>query len=327
MMKIIGHQQITEYLSRVAKTNNPSHAYLFSGPEHVGKATVAKWFAKTLLCEEEASCGTCRACVEIEKEIYPDFYHVRSDNEKRGITIDEIRKIRLALSHTSFRNGYKIAIIDPVNEVFKEAANAFLKLMEEPPGKTVFILIAHGLENVIPTIISRAERITFSLVPRDEIASALPISYSPEQKEFIARISLGRIGQALTASPETIRKQAEDEREILELLMAPAHTQLLLLQKLIKRQKARPARPLARLTEYVGNILHDALLHKIGLGERVVHKYIGRELKEFNSHLKLSQIFLALDRLLAIDSDMRHNVNEELIWSEFFLKLSRTAPS
>lgn len=316
-MKIIGHQKILKYLSKAVVNNLVSHAYLFAGPKHVGKATVARWFGKILLCErttEGVPCGACRACVEVEKGVYPDFHYIIPEDTKM-INIDAVRGLKAALSKTPLRNSYKIVIIDPAEALGGEAANALLKTLEEPYGKTVFILIAHAPAGIAETIISRAELITFSQVSRTEIMQALPETYSNEQKEFVARVAMGKVGLALSMNKETIHERANDEREIARLLAAPSHEQLVSLPRLRERLGDKMA-------EYTATILRDILLYKIGRAERMVHRYLARELVCLGTRLKLPAVARALDALLAMERDMRHNVNEELLWSTLLLQLS-----
>jgi len=322
-MKIVGHKKILAYLSKTSSAKTISHAYLFYGPEHVGKSTVARWFGKMLVCEKScgAPCEMCRACVEIEKGIYPDFHNIQAGSHTSLISIDEIRTLKLALSHTSLHNSYKIVIIDPIEALGPEAANAILKTLEEPHGKTVFILIANVLTGIAKTIISRTELITFSNVSRAEIIKALPETYSSEQKEFIARITTGKIALALSLTPEIIHERAKDEREILKLLTSPLHEQIVLTPKTIERlgEKTR---------EYTASLLRDILLYKIGGKKYVIHRYLARELYDLGKKIRLSAVTGALNELLAMTSDIRHNVNEELLWSTILLKLSsKDAPS
>lgn len=140
---IIGHQHILNYLKKSIEKNRISHAYLFEGPEYLGKKAVALWFAKTLGCQK------------------PDITIVLTPADKKEISIEQIRELRRYLSLSSHSSPYKIAIIDEAEKMTDEAVNALLKTLEEPRGNAVLILITNTPSALPETILSRCEEIKF----------------------------------------------------------------------------------------------------------------------------------------------------------------------
>lgn len=165
---VIGHQKILEFFQRSIQKQQLSHAYLFTGPAHLGKKTAAQEFIKMLGGQE------------IKKDIHPDILIVEPEMiEKKGIkkeaeiSIDQVRQIQHQLSLCPYQAPYKIALIDQAERMTREAANALLKTLEEPTPKTILILISSQPQLLLPTIISRCQIIKFLPVPLAEIEKSL----------------------------------------------------------------------------------------------------------------------------------------------------------
>jgi len=174
---IIGHQKQFLSLKKSAELNRLAHAYLFSGPEKVGKRTVALELSSFLLKEDLAS------------KQHPDFILVGLEPEKTEIEISQIRDLIWKLALKPYSAPLKIAVIDGAHLMNKDAQNCFLKTLEEPAKDTLLILISAYPKGLLPTIISRCQVINFYPLPQKEIEKA----FSKE----IADISLGRPGRAV----------------------------------------------------------------------------------------------------------------------------------
>lgn len=220
-MQIIGHQNIWKFLVKSKKAEKISHAYLFSGPSEVGKKTVALEFVKLLNCENnngrEIPCQKCRACKDIEKLSYPDLIFIKPS--KKEIYISQIRELIWKLALEPYSGRYKVAIIDDAHLMNKEAQSALLKTLEEPKGKSVIILITAFPELLLPTIISRVEKLRFSLVPKKEIMGYLIRKNISEKllKELVD-FSIGKVGEVIylleqqREREEIFKKQKELDR-------------------------------------------------------------------------------------------------------------------
>lgn len=232
---IIGHQKITDFLNKSIVNSRLAHAYLFIGQEHLGKQTVALEFAKSLQCQDKSGynlsfCDKCVSCQEINKNSHPDVLLVapeiieeKGKKREQEIGIEKIRDIQRQVSLFSFRGGYKIIIIDSIEKMTRQAANALLKTLEEPSAKTIFILISSAPRVLLPTIISRCLMIKFSLVGSELIEKALKKIGSADLKISLAKIirfSAGRPGLALAYlnQPELIRAKEKALKETEEVL-------------------------------------------------------------------------------------------------------------
>ena len=152
---IIGNERIAEMLEKNYKTKKLSHAYLFEGPEHIGKKTLALGFCKLLLDDGKENI--------LEN---PDLIILSSSKENKQITIEEIRKLEKTLGLYPYCSKYKIAVIEQAEKMNKAAANALLKTLEEPNKTTVLILLSSNSKNIPETIKSRCRRLKFLPVKR-----------------------------------------------------------------------------------------------------------------------------------------------------------------
>ncbi len=168
-----GQEHVTSTLKNAIKNERLAHAYLFTGPRGVGKTTAARILAKSLNCDKGIStvpCNQCSSCKEISEGINTDVYEIDGASN-RGI--NEIRSLREKIKYVPSSGRYKIYIIDEVHMLTKEAFNALLKTLEEPPEHVVFIFATTEPHKVPPTIISRCQRFDFRRISTQEINQSL----------------------------------------------------------------------------------------------------------------------------------------------------------
>src|SRR3990172_311429 len=191
---VIGHRPILEMLGNDAV--RPSHAYLFVGPGSVGKAAVARRFAASLLCGDDAGCIR-----RVLANGHPDLTLVEPDG-KTVLTVDRARETIARAVLTPVEASHKVFVFEEAGAMNEEAANALLKTLEEPSASTVFILVAESEDELPPTVASRARTVLFGRVPDDEIAAALEAhGVDADQAERAAAASGGRAGGALVLAP------------------------------------------------------------------------------------------------------------------------------
>ena len=181
----IGHQPIISQLNRLKNNNSLTNTLLFSGPIGIGKCTLAFRYSNYIFADTTSSFMDYKQLdnntfSQISNHSYPNLHYISNTDENGSsleIKIEEIRKLKENLTGKLLNGGYRVIIIDTINDLNKSAQNALLKILEEPPVNTLFILITHNISNVPDTILSRCLKFSFN---------SLSIS---DTKEVIAHLS------------------------------------------------------------------------------------------------------------------------------------------
>ncbi|TFG35406.1 MAG: DNA polymerase III subunit gamma/tau, partial [Parcubacteria group bacterium] len=226
--EIIGQEHVVKTLSNALASGKVSHAYLFSGPRGSGKTTIARVMAKSLNCSDRKAgdfepCNKCSSCLEIGEGRSMDLIEIDAASH-RGI--EEMKELINGIQFSPSKSNYKVFIIDECHQLSKEAANALLKTLEEPPGHAVFILATTELHKMISTILSRCQRFDFRKLTVAEIVRRLEILIGNEKAriekpalELIAINASGSIrdaesllGQVLTFEDSSSKQEIKAEK-------------------------------------------------------------------------------------------------------------------
>ena len=218
--EIIGHRRPIRLLQKAILNDHLPQAYLFHGPEGIGKRLTAVTLAKAVNCKEgkEDCCDECLSCRKIEDSNHPDVMVIRPDGQ--FIRIDSIRQLRRALSYRVYEGKRRVCILDGADQMKAEGANALLKTLEEPPPDTLLILVARERESLLPTIVSRCQQVRFTSLPIDEMIEELTRRLSMEKGEtkILAELSQGSLGRAAEMfEHEVWEKRPEIIRDLMDL--------------------------------------------------------------------------------------------------------------
>lgn len=154
------HQMQWQDFSQLLQQEKLPHAIMLAGPRKIGKLQLARALAFRLLCEtpqEGFACGNCRACMLNKAETHPDLLFLSPEEGSKSIKVDQVRELTQFLGKTSQQGGFKLVVIDPVEAMNANSANALLKSLEEPSGQTMMLLVCHNPSLVLPTIRSRCQ--------------------------------------------------------------------------------------------------------------------------------------------------------------------------
>jgi len=332
---ILGHRNIVEYLQRCVLNDHLAHAYLFVGPDHVGKQTVARYFMQSILCEgfegvRYIPCQRCVHCQQYNNRVHPDVNYIERGQGNKSISIDQIRQLIQNLSLKTFISKYKIALVDQAEYLEEEAANALLKTLEEPSGKTVILLIAHTLESLPETIISRCQTVHFRSLSTKTLKeylqneSGLPLRIQSE----ISHLAQGKPGKVINwlHNEADLQIHQESVRQKLSYFRLSHHEVLLCIKEMLPgtllfNQKIDCLR--GELDVWIG-VVRDILLVKFGL-EQIIHNYFAQEeIGKLAHHLSLPYLVGLMKQLLEYKRLLRRNPNPELLLENLLIKITNT---
>jgi DNA polymerase-3 subunit delta' len=203
-----GHDAQVQALAHALARGRLAHAYLFVGPPGVGKRLFAGELGKALLCDAAAgtlrACDHCAACTLVKAGTHPDLFVVGRPAGRNEVPIDVMRELCRGFALKPARGRGKVAILDDADDLNEEAANCFLKTLEEPPPRSVFILIGTQVERQLPTVLSRCQVVRFAPLPEPQVTELLRRQGVPEPLlARLAKFGAGSPGQALAlADPE-----------------------------------------------------------------------------------------------------------------------------
>lgn len=316
---VIGQEEAVGRLKRAVETASVSHAYLLYGPSGVGKRALALAFACALNCAD-GGCGVCPSCRKILSGNHPDVSIVVPGGNH--LSIEQIREMGSLVHLKPFEGSRKVYILELVNTMTPEAANAFLKGLEEPPARVVFVLTAPGLEGVMPTIVSRCQPVPLRPTSKARIAEALRVRYGTSDSDaaLIAGLSGGVLGRALELAGDEDALQSR-----IKLL------------RLLGQVKERSA---PGLVELKGDLLtaaggdvdlilriflsfaRDALVLKETSAEALVVNFDQRaELAAFAGQAETADLVGVVEAIQRAERGLRYNVNKDLTLEEMLLSV------
>ncbi len=214
--RLIGHGEVAAMLAAAYRAGKLPHALIFAGPVGIGKATLAFHLAHHLLKHPQSDIAPDTLAIpdpssplfrQIATGAHPSVLHLtrpmndRTKSYKTVVTVDEIRRVEGFLSRTSHDGGYRIVIVDPADDLNANAANALLKNLEEPPRRTLFVLIVHAPGSLLPTIRSRCQAVRLAPLGDEELMRVLDGMEPPPPQDTAARAALAtRAGGSVRAA-------------------------------------------------------------------------------------------------------------------------------
>ena len=226
--RILGQEQPKKILKNALQSSNVAHAYLFHGQESIGKKQIAIELAKSLNCASPIkgdACDECTSCRKIENRTHPDFFFVEPIKNtptarEAVIKIEAIRELQRKLAFHPYEGKVKAAIIDNADLMNLQAANSFLKTLEEPPSATILILISSNPFKLLPTLISRCQTIQFQPLTHENIKKILKEIMTEQMigNDTLAFRTLRSRGSVKKALAEDIESIVNIRKEIVSLL-------------------------------------------------------------------------------------------------------------
>jgi len=234
--EILGHERQIAVIRRNAVTGQMPPAYLFHGEEGIGKRMIAMELAKAVNCTGEHepgdSCGVCQDCRNIVSGCHPNIsvmaLEANPDTGKmrQAITVDQVRAAQDYLSLKAVGEGRKILIVDGAHLMNEEAKNAFLKTLEEPPEMSHVVLVTSRPGSLLATILSRCRAVSFQPLKEGLVAKLLAerAGMDPAEALFVAGMTGGRVGEALSADPADLAERRRYVMDVFEFLPGSSYS-------------------------------------------------------------------------------------------------------
>lgn len=343
---IIGHENIKRFLKTGLSNRSLAHAYLFHGPEKVGKTTTAEIFAKSILCDhykeysslasvldapdivEPLPCGQCESCQQFDKGLYADYYLLQREvNEKTGdkklnISVGQIRDLQEKISKRSFLNSYKIVIIKEAELMTKEAANSLLKTLEEPTSKTVIILITNAKELILETILSRCQIFKFLPITKEAIYDYL-IERGAKRNEALelSGLSQGRPTVALRFIESTTAfvEYKEEIEKWLSLFAKNTIERFKFVDNLLKN-KPSTDKLIKELNEFSGLVRDLLIVDKVSVN-LLGHRYLDQELNKIVSSRTENNLLITMKKIEETKKYLKQNINAKLALEQLIINI------
>lgn len=319
---LVGNSHVVKFLAKSLANNTVAGSYIFTGPDNLGKTTVANFFAKSLVClarnKQGEPCGKCQSCQQTTKGIYSDIYLINRDKDKKNISIEQIRDFIRSLSLSSFLNSYKIGIIKHAEDLSSEAVSALLKTLEEPKNKVVIILITSYLEMLPATILSRSQILKFHPLSADIIYDYLIKSYQTSRsvaKNF-SRLCFGRPALAIKFFEdkdffESYKKKVE---VFFNFIDADVNKRLIVIDEFIgadaKGQES--ARLALRTIEVWQGLVRDLFFLFLEQDDLIQHQIFVEELRTMKDKMDIDKLFKIIDLLKQAREYIKTNVSPKL---------------
>ncbi len=317
---IKGQDRVITLLRRAIERERLPHAYLFLGPEGVGKKLAALALAQVVNCAEAGTdfCGRCPSCRKISKGLHPDVV-LLEPQEGGSIKIEHIRRLQQEIAYKPFEGRVKVWIIDQAERLTLQAANCLLKTLEEPPAHSLLILVAAQAAALLPTVVSRCQQVNFlRLKPPVLKQLLLAQGIAPEALELGVALAEGGLARVSQGQLEEFWAQRE---EILEYLQGRRNkfSDVFALGNKLSKQKEQ----IEQLVRLFSLWYRDLLLLKLGMGsDLLVNQDKFAQLSQQAERMGLSSIQQRLGLIQESFSALRYNANPRLVLEEVLLQLN-----
>jgi len=311
------HPQQWQQLQARRQQGQLPHAMLFTGEGGIGKAEFALQFARSLLCEQPDTlghaCQQCASCQRFNAGTHPDLIRVEPEEAGKPIKVDQIRKIIGDLTLASHYGGYRVLLMDPADAMNSNAANSFLKTLEEPPANSVLLLVSAMPSRLPATIRSRCQILRFAVPAEMVVKEWLRKQQSVDDQELQAALHLSA-GAPRLAEQYLQQGWLEQRQSLLQSLVALA------------RGKLNPASVAAQLLKQDRHLpihwLYDWIADLIRLANNnnnIKNKDLERDLQNISKQVDLRQLHILLDKVQQADRLADTTLNQQMLWEDLLI--------
>lgn len=359
LASFIGNAQVVHLLRRAVEQDRLPHALIFAGPSGVGKCTLAVLLAQHLNCLSPAggdACGRCTACrktlavlqsrylacltpkgetpcgncdsCKVLSGRHPDVRILTPAQGKTVISMEQVRDLIAEVSYQPFEGRYRVAILDPVDQMAPHAPNSLLKTLEEPPSRTVIILVTTKPFELLPTIRSRSRTLQFSGIPQHQIEDFLVRSEgrAPDEARMAAALSRGSLAAALDFDGELYQELREKALRFSSLLLTRgSFCEASAIASSLTKEKKEKER-FSIWLECLEALLQDVYFAHVA-PERMTQSDLHLELKNLVRTGSRTEIVSAIEAVKNLRRALPRNIQRQLALESLFLAVTGRAGS
>jgi DNA polymerase III subunit delta' len=325
--EITGHERTIALLQAALRNSRFGHAYLFHGEANIGKCMTAVRLAQALHCEQpplsdnQDSCGACRSCHQITARTHPDYTVIEPDREAATpqIKIEQVREIEQQFIYRPLIGERKICLIDDADSLTIGAANALLKTLEEPPGHGLFILVSSRPHALPITIRSRCQTLRFTPPARTQVEAALILrrEMPPADARFLAVLTDGRIGEALTMKVADVRAHQKECLALIEPASLTSSTTVLSIAEALAKSDRGD-----EILDWLVRWIRDLVLVIVGGDQdQILHLDQLSNLQRYARQADLDTLLSLLGNIERIKQQATRHLNMQLTLENTLLRL------
>lgn len=331
LKNIIGHTKQIAQLRRAIQSGRVPNAYLFFGAGGVGKSLVAENIAKILNCQnptnpqtELDACEECNSCKKISNKTHPDVRIVEPDGEH--IKVEQLRDVLRGVSFKPYEGRWKIVIFDKAEMLLPSAGNLFLKTLEEPTNRTLFILLSSRQELLLPTIVSRCQRVRFGGLPSSFISDILKKEFKLEDEDarFYSLMAEGSISRGKSMVAGDWKKNSENYLASIQKFVFSADIdsssgveQLFSLCEKLSQEKETLPLILDLLRSWYRDLIIWSATNE---SSYLLHKGSINEIKNQSTQVTINELYRRLDLIEKASTALEFNANKQLALENMFIE-------
>jgi DNA polymerase-3 subunit delta' len=316
---IIGHDRQKDVLWRAVRNNRLAHAYLFAGPDGVGKRLTALALVRTLFCAEERGCGECPPCRKVDHHNHPDLHLLEPDGN--NIKIEQIRNIQRDLSLRPHEASRKVCLIEAAETMTVGAANALLKTLEEPRGDTLLILLSSQPQRLLETIRSRCQPLFFARQPLELLRDTLQaqLGVSDAEAHVLAALADGSFKKAFGKDRQLY---LEERRSLLKTLTGLSPGSILPILEFAEQLSGDKA-ALPDILEIFQAFYRDVLMTVHGRDPaELVNLDLVEKVHRIAAREDVNGVLQKLEALVNARRQLERNLNTQLVVENLLLRLA-----